>query len=278
MDSMTKSRKATNRVFLVILIVLAIVSLFPVIWVALSSFKPQNELFSSPMTFFPKTWTLGNYISAISQGNFARYFMNTVFVACVSTVLTVLINIMAGYALAKYYFRGRNLIFGLMIATLMVPLQVIMIPIFLQLKNLGMLNSLPGIIIPPAATPTGIFLARQYMVNLSNSMIESARIDGAKELRIFVRIILPLSQPIIATITIFSFMWRWNDYLWPLIVITDNDKMTMQQALANFVGQLQINWSNLLAMTTISIIPVLIVFFAFQKFFMSGITAGSVKG
>ena len=109
-------------------------------------------------------------------------------------------------------------------------------------------------------------------------MIESARIDGAKELRIFVRIILPLSQPIIATITIFSFMWRWNDYLWPLIVITDNDKMTMQQALANFVGQLQINWSNLLAMTTISIIPVLIVFFAFQKFFMSGITAGSVKG
>ena len=137
MDSMTKSRKATNRVFLVILIVLAIVSLFPVIWVALSSFKPQNELFSSPMTFFPKTWTLGNYISAISQGNFARYFMNTVFVACVSTVLTVLINIMAGYALAKYYFRGRNLIFGLMIATLMVPLQVIMIPIFLQLKNLG---------------------------------------------------------------------------------------------------------------------------------------------
>ena len=276
---MTKSRKATNRVFLlVILIVLAIVSLFPVIWVALSSFKPQNELFSSPMTFFPKTWTLGNYILAISQGNFARYFMNTVFVACVSTVLTVLINIMAGYALAKYYFRGRNLIFGLMIATLMVPLQVIMIPIFLQLKNLGMLNSLWGIIIPPAATPTGIFLARQYMVNLSNSMIESARIDGAKELRIFVRIILPLSQPIIATITIFSFMWRWNDYLWPLIVITDNDKMTMQQALANFVGQLQINWSNLLAMTTISIIPVLVVFFAFQKFFMSGITAGSVKG
>ena len=178
---MIKGKKFTNNVFLVILIILAVVSLFPVVWVALSSFKPQNELFSSPMTFFPKTWTLSNYASAISQGNFARYFLNTVFVACTSTVITVLINIMAGYALAKYYFRGRDVIFGLMIATLMVPLQVIMIPIFLQLKNLGMLNSLWGIIIPPAATPTGIFLARQYMVNLSNSMIESARIDGEME-------------------------------------------------------------------------------------------------
>ncbi len=272
------SRKVTNNIFLVILIVLAVLSLFPVLWVALSSFKPQSELFRVPMTFLPERWTLENYASAISQGNFVRYFLNTVFVACTSTVLSVLVNIMAGYALAKYIFPGRNIIFGIMIATLMVPLQVIMIPIFIQLRNLGLLNNLWGIIIPPAATPTGIFLARQYMVNLSNSMIESARIDGAKELRIFVQLILPLSQPIIATITIFSFMWRWNDYLWPLIVITDNDLMTMQQALANFVGQLQINWSNLLAMTTISIIPVMVVFFAFQRFFMTGITAGSVKG
>ncbi len=272
------SRKVTNNIFLVILIVLAVLSLFPVLWVALSSFKPQSELFRVPMTFLPERWTLENYASAVSQGNFVRYFLNTVFVACTSTVLSVLVNIMAGYALAKYIFPGRNIIFGIMIATLMVPLQVIMIPIFIQLRNLGLLNNLWGIIIPPAATPTGIFLARQYMVNLSNSMIESARIDGAKELRIFVQLILPLSQPIIATITIFSFMWRWNDYLWPLIVITDNDLMTMQQALANFVGQLQINWSNLLAMTTISIIPVMVVFFAFQRFFMTGITAGSVKG
>ena len=272
------TRKLTNNIFLVILIVLAVLSLFPVLWVALSSFKPQSELFRVPMTFLPETWTLENYAAAVSQGNFVRYFLNTVFVACTSTVLSVLVNIMAGYALAKYIFRGRTIIFGIMIATLMVPLQVIMIPIFIQLRNLGLLNNLWGIIIPPAATPTGIFLARQYMVNLSNSMIESARIDGAKELRIFVQLILPLSQPIIATITIFSFMWRWNDYLWPLIVITDNDLMTMQQALANFVGQLQINWSNLLAMTTISIIPVLVVFFAFQRFFMTGITAGSVKG
>ncbi len=261
-----------------IIVVLAVYCLFPVIWVCFSSFKPQSELFKIPMTFFPKNWSFSNYISALSYGSFLQYFSNTLFVSVVATIITVLINIMSGYALAKYIFPGRNIIFSIMIGTLMIPLQVIMIPIFLQLKSFGMLNSLWGIIIPPAATPTGIFLARQYMVNLPNSMIESARIDGAKEFFIFRKIIIPLSKPIIATIAIFSFMWRWNDYLWPLIVITDNDKQTLQQALANFVGQLQINWSALLAMTTISIIPVIIVFLMFQKYFMSGITAGAVKG
>ncbi|NLK04830.1 MAG: carbohydrate ABC transporter permease [Spirochaetales bacterium] len=261
-----------------LLVLLALSTLLPVLWVVLSSFKPQSELFRVPLTFIPKDWTIQNYQSSLRAGNFPVYFSNTVFVAVVSTALTVLINLMAGYALAKYIFKGRDVIFTIMIATLMIPLQVIMIPIFLQLKNLGMLNSLWGIIIPPAATPTGVFLARQYLVTLPNSLIEAARIDGAREHTIFFRLIVPMSKPIVATIAIFSFMWRWNDYLWPLIVITDNRKQTIQQALANFVGQLQINWSDLLAMTTIAIIPVIVVFLAFQRFFFSGIAAGSVKG
>jgi alpha-1,4-digalacturonate transport system permease protein len=271
-------QKVYNTIHYVLLIVLALATLLPVLWVVLSSFKPQSELFRVPLTFLPQKWTLQNYVSSLQAGNFPVYFSNTVFVAVVSTFITVMVNLMAGYALAKYIFKGRNLIFTIMIATLMIPLQVIMIPIFLQLKNFGMLNSLWGIIIPPAATPTGVFLARQYLVNLPDSLIEAARIDGAKEYSIFFRIILPMSKPIVATIAIFSFMWRWNDYLWPLIVITDNKKQTIQQALANFVGQLQINWSDLLAMTTIAIIPVIIVFLAFQRFFFSGIAAGSVKG
>jgi alpha-1,4-digalacturonate transport system permease protein len=273
------NKQHTNRTLhYVLLLLLALGTLFPILWIFLSSFKPQSELFRVPLTLIPENWTIENYVSSIRQGNFIRYFSNTVFVAVVSTLLTVVINVMAGYALAKYIFPGRNLIFTLMIATLMIPLQVIMIPIFLQLKRLGMLNSLWGIIIPPAATPTGIFLARQYLVTLPDSLIEAARIDGAKEFYIFRKIIWQVSQPIVATIAIFSFMWRWNDFLWPLIVITDNKKQTIQQALANFVGQLQINWSELLAMTTIAIIPVIIVFLAFQRFFFSGITAGSVKG
>ncbi|WP_320128759.1 carbohydrate ABC transporter permease [uncultured Sphaerochaeta sp.] len=272
------SRKKSLWFQYVLVILLALFFLFPIFWVLLSSFKPQSELFTIPMKLLPEHWTFQNYASAVRQGNFLLYFSNTVLVSVVSTMLAVTVNIMAGYALAKYVFKGRDAIFYGMIATLMIPLQVIMIPIFLQLKNLGMLNSLWGIIIPPAATPTGIFLARQYIINLPNSMIESARIDGAGESYIFVRIIVPLSQPIIATIAIFSFMWRWNDYLWPLIVITDNRKQTIQQALASFVGQLQINWSDLLAMTTISIVPVILVFLLFQRYFMTGITSGAVKG
>lgn len=260
------------------LALLAALFLFPVLWVVLSSFKPQQELFQVPQTLLPNRWTFDNYLFSFSQGDFGLNIKNSAIVSVTSTALAVLINTMAGYALSKFIFPGRDLIFGVMIATLMIPLQVIMVPIFLQLKGLGLLNTLLGIIIPPAATPTGIFLARQYMATLPNSMIEAARIDGAGEAYLFARIILPLSKPIVATLTIFSFMWRWNDYLWPLIVITNNRLQTLQQALAGFVGQLQINWSSLLAMTTVSMIPVTAVFLVFQRYFMIGIAAGSVKG
>lgn len=257
---------------------LAVAAAFPIAWVLISSFKPQSELFAVPLSLLPKRWTLANYVEALGRGNFLRYFSNTAFVAITSTILTVVINLMAGYALSKYRFPGRDLIFSAMLATLMIPLQVVMVPIFLQLKAFGLLNSLWGIIIPPAATPTGVFLARQYIQTLPDSLIEAARIDGGGELRIFVRIVAPLAKPVTATIAIFSFMWRWNDFLWPLIVITDNRKQTMQQALANFVGQLQINWSNLLAMTTIAIVPMILVFLIFQRYFLAGLTAGAVKG
>jgi len=184
---------------------------------------------------------------------------------------------MAGYALSKFWFRGRDLIFYIMVGTLMIPLQAIMVPIFLLLKDLGLLNTLWGVIIPPAATPTGVFLARQYIQTIPDSFIEAARIDGAGEFRIFTRIIVPLAKPIIATIAIFSFMWRWNDFLWPFIVLSVKKKMTLQLALANFVGQFQINWANLLAMTVVTMIPMIVVFLVLQKYFVKGLTAGGVK-
>ena len=272
------NRKTFKILHYALLVILTAFFLFPVLWVVLSSFKPQSELFQIPIQIMPQQWTFENYIEAMSRGDFVRYFSNSLFVAVTATIITVLISIMAGYGFSKYFFIGRDFLFMVMLATLMIPLQVIMVPIFLQLKASGLLNTLWGIIIPPSATPTGIFLARQYMATLPNSMIEAARIDGAGESRIFFHIILPLSKPIIATITIFSFMWRWNDYLWPLIVILDDKKQTIQQALANFVGQLQINWSQLLAMTTVAILPVIIIFLVFQKYFMTGISAGAVKG
>jgi len=254
-----------------------VVFLFPVLWVLLSSLKTQSELFRYPLTIFPAQPTLENYRTAFASGRFLQYLKNSSFVAIVSTAITVMINTMAGYALSKYHFRGRDTIFFVMIATLMIPLQVIMIPIFLLEKNLGLLNTLWGIIIPPAATPTGVFLARQYMMTIPNSLIESARIDGAGEWFIFQRIILPLAKPIVATIAIFSFMWRWNDFLWPFIVISQQRKYTLQLALSNFVGQYNIDWSSLLSMTVIAIVPMVMVFLFFQKYFIKGLSSGGVK-
>ena len=266
--------KTVSNTFKVILIA---VFFFPIIWIFLSSFKNQSELFTYPLKMLPADPTLENYKAAFKTGNFIRYFNNSLFVAVVSTLLTIMINTMAGYALSKYIFKGRDTIFFLMIATLMIPLQVILVPIFILEKNLGLLNSLWGIIIPPAATPTGIFLSRQYMLTIPNSLIEAARIDGAGEWFIFQRIILPLAKPIIATLAIFSFMWRWNDFLWPFIVIANQKKYTLQLALANFVGQYDVDWSKLLSMTVISIVPLIIVFLIFQKYFIKGMTSGGVK-
>ena len=259
------------------LILVAGFFLFPVVWVALSSLKSHTELFTYPLTILPHTPTIENYVTAFDTGNFLRYIGNTLFVALVATLITVTINMMAGYALAKYHFVGRNAIFFGMIATLMIPLQVIMVPIFLIEKSLGLLNSLWGIIIPPAATPTGIFLARQYTLSIPDSLIESARIDGASEWRIFYHIIIPLSRPIMATIAIFSFMWRWNDFLWPFIVLSQQRKYTLQLALANFVGQFDVHWSQLLAMTVVAILPMAVVFLFFQRYFIRGIASGAIK-
>jgi alpha-1,4-digalacturonate transport system permease protein len=260
-----------------LLLIVSFVFLFPILWVLLSSFKPQSELFTYPLTILPHRPTLENYVNAFASGDFITYYKNSLFVSVVATLITITINVMAGYALSKFWFRGRDLIFYVMVGTLMIPLQAIMIPIFILLKNLGLLNSLWGIIIPPAATPTGVFLARQYLQTIPDSFIEAARIDGAGEFKIFTMIIVPLAKPIIATIAIFSFMWRWNDFLWPFIVVSANKKMTLELALANFVGQFQINWGNLLAMTVVTMIPMIIVFLALQKYFVKGLTAGGEK-
>jgi alpha-1,4-digalacturonate transport system permease protein len=259
------------------LLAVSLVFLFPILWVLLSSLKPQSELFTYPLTIVPRAPSLANYVTAFASGDFLNYFKNSIIVSTASTLLTIAINVMAGYALSKYYFRGRDLIFYLMVGTLMIPLQAIMVPIFLLLKDLGMLNTLWGIIIPPAATPTGVFLARQYIQTIPDSFIEAARIDGGGEFLIFRRIVVPLATPIIATLAIFSFMWRWNDFLWPFIVITRKANMTLQLALANFVGQYQINWANLLAMTVVTMVPMILVFLALQRYFVTGLTAGGVK-
>lgn len=258
-------------------ILFAAIFLFPILWVVLSSFKSGSEMFRWPPTILPQAPTLRNYADALEKGNFKLYFLNSTYVTILSTIITVIINTMAGYAFAKYKFRGGNFMFIFFISTLMLPLEVLMIPIFQVVKFFGMYNSLWGIIIPPAATPTGVFLLRQYFLSVPDDLIEAARIDGASEANIFVRLMLPIAKPAMSVLAIFSFMWRWNDYLWPLLVIRDTEKYTVQLALANFSGQFSVDWNSLLAMSVVTMVPVLIIFLIFQKQFIKGMVTSGMK-
>jgi alpha-1,4-digalacturonate transport system permease protein len=219
-----------------------------------------------------------NYTEALDRFNFITYLKNSVFVTLVATVLTLLINSMAAFGLSKYRFRGREAIFVLIIATLMIPISVILVPVFLVITELGMNNSLWGVIIPAAATPTGVFLLRQYMLTIPDELLDAARIDGASEWRIYWRIVLPLARPALAVLTIFSVMWRWNDFLWPLIVLTKNEKFTLQVGLASFQGELNVQWHYVLAMTVLTLLPISVVFAVLQRFITGGIATTGIKG
>lgn len=270
-------KKKPGLLLYIALTLLVIIFIFPVIWVILSSLKDSNELYSWPPKFIPDNPTIENFTQAFEKGNFGRYFWNSTIVTVTATFLTLLVNTMAGYALAKYRFKGDTFLLIGFISTLMIPLEVIMTPIFTVISKLGLYNTLWGIIIPPAATPTGVFLIRQYLLTVPDDLLEAARIDGAGEWKIFWRIIVPIAKPIISVLAIFSFMWRWDDFIWPLIVISDPTKYTIQLALSNFIGEYNVDWGSLLAMSVVTMVPVLIVFLIFQKQFIQGLATSGMK-
>lgn len=220
---------------------------------------------------------LENYTEGITRFNFWTYLRNSVVVTVAATALTLLVNSMAAFALSKYEFRGRNAIFLATLATLMVPISVILIPVFLVITQVGWNNNLLGVIIPGAATPTGVFLLRQYMLTIPDELLDSARIDGASEWRIYLQVILPLSRPALAVLAIFSVMWRWNDFLWPLIVLSRSELFTLQVGLNSFQGELQTQWNLILAMTVLTLIPITIVFAFLQRYITTGIATTGMK-
>ena len=219
----------------------------------------------------------GNYTEIFGKFDFGVYLWNSVFITVVATLITLLFNAMAAFALSKYRFRGRDGVLLLIISTLMIPPTIILVPNFLIVAQLGMLNSLWGVIWPAVATPTGVFLLRQYMLTIPDELIDAARMDNASEWRIFWRIVLPLSAPALAVLAIFSVMWRWNDFLWPLIVLSRSEKFTLQLALNAFQGELTTQWNYLLAMTVITLLPVTAVFALLQRHITTGIAASGVK-
>jgi alpha-1,4-digalacturonate transport system permease protein len=222
-------------------------------------------------------FSLDNYIRGVDSFPFWTYLRNSLVVTIVSTVLTLFVNSMAAFALSKYKFRGRNAIFLITIGTLMIPLSVILVPVFLVITQVGWNNNLLGVIVPGAATPTGVFLLRQYMLTIPDELIDSARIDGASEWRIYLQVILPLSKPALAVLTIFSIMWRWNDFLWPLIVLSRNELFTLQVGLNSFQGELQVQWDLILAMTVLTLLPITFVFGILQKYITTGIATTGMK-
>ncbi|WP_350345944.1 carbohydrate ABC transporter permease [Lacticaseibacillus paracasei] len=267
--------RTTKTLLTLALAIVCVLYLFPILWFLLSSLKPGNELFSYPLTIFPKHATFENFSNAWNTLDFFKYFKNTFISATITTVLTVLASATCGYALAKYDRKWLRIFFVCIIATTMLPTEVIMNPTFSVIKATGLYNRLAGIIIPSINTATGIFMFRSFFVTVPDSLIESARIDGASDGRIFASIMFPIARPIVMTLSIFSFQWRWNDYIWPLIVLNDPDKYTLQVALRSIIGAQNVNWSLLLASSVISILPLVLVFVVFQRYIMnSGSTSG----
>ncbi|MCI5075998.1 carbohydrate ABC transporter permease [Oricola sp.] len=228
-----------------------------------------------PIREFRVAWE--NYTRPLERFNFLTYLKNSVVVTTVATLVTLLINSMAAFGLSIYEFRGRNAVMLFVIGTLMIPITIILVPAYLVVTELGMVNTLWAVILPGAATPTGVFLLRQYMLTIPRDLIEAARMDRASEWSIYWRIVLPLSLPAIAVLAIFSVMWRWNDFLWPLIVLNRSEVYTLQIGLNAFQGELDVQWHYVLAMTVIALIPVTLVFAFLQRFITTGIASSGMK-
>ncbi|PIO98032.1 carbohydrate ABC transporter permease [Pleomorphomonas carboxyditropha] len=223
------------------------------------------------------SFATSNYTEPFVHFDFLRYLWNSVFVTVMATAVTLLINSMAAFALAKYKFRGQSLILIVIVGTLMVPLGVIMVPLYSMISALGLFNSLWGVIWPTVATPTGVFLLRQYMLTIPDELIDAARMDKASEWQIYWRIVLPLATPALAVLAIFSVVWRWNDFLWPLIVLSQSQLYTLQVGLNVYAGQLNVQWHYILAMTVVTMIPVVLVFVFLQRFIARGIATSGLK-
>jgi multiple sugar transport system permease protein len=261
-----------------LLIAGALVTMAPLLWMVSASLMPAGAASTYPPRFLPETITFVHYEALFTRMNVARYVLNSAVIALLVTAISVLINSMAGYAFAKLRFRGRERLFKVLLSAMIIPAQIAMLPLFLMLKEMGLINTYWGVVIPGMASIFGIFLVRQYALSIPDSLIDAARADGAGEFRIYSTIILPLCMPILVTLGIFTFMGTWNDFLWPLIVLADESMHTLPVALANLVGEHAQDTELMMAGSVLTVLPVLLVFMMLQRYYIAGMMAGSVKG
>lgn len=261
----------------IFLIITSIITLSPFVWMISASFMADGHANVYPPRFFPDEFTIVQYESLFSRLNVSVNFINSLFLSLTVTLVSLLFNSLAGYAFAKFKFRMKDKLFNFLLSSMIIPAQVTMLPLFLMLKSMGLINTYFAIIIPGLANIFGIFLIRQYAISIPDSLIESAKIDGATDFQIYRRIILPLCMPILITLALFTFMGTWNDFMWPLIALTDNSLYTLPVALANLMLEHTKDPELMMAGSVITILPVLIVFLFLQRYYISGIMSGSIK-
>jgi multiple sugar transport system permease protein len=272
------SRRWRSFVLHAALIAGSVLTLFPLFWMASASFMSNGEATTLPPHLVPHAATLGQYRALFLRLNIGRAFFSSAVIAATVTIFSVLFSSMAGYAFAKLRFGGRERAFGLLLIALVIPPQVGMLPLFLLMKKLHLVNSYWGAIIPSLATVFGIFLIRQFMLSVPQELLEAARIDGAGEFRIYWSVVLPLARPILATLATFMFMSTWNDFMWPLIILSDQSHYTLPVALASLSGEHVLDVELMMAGSVVTVLPVLALFVVLQRYYIAGLMAGSVKG
>lgn len=276
---MNKKKELLNKCLLTAFLgILGIVMVFPIIWMVSASFKYESDVFKMPFELIPSRICMDNYQAAVTEFPFVQWYTNTFISTMCIVFLVLFISSLSGYAFAKLNFKGKNFVFMLFISTMMIPIQVRIIPQFMMFKSLGMINKLSSIIVPWAYNAFAIFLMRQFFTSIPDEIIEAARIDGASEYRTFFTIVMPLAKSQLMALLILAFTWGWNEYFGPLVYINDPLKQVLSVGIASFKGQYSANYAVQMAGATLALIPIIVVYLIAQKHFVKGIAMGAVKG
>lgn len=275
---MTRKHAWGTALYYLVALLIAFIAMVPFVWMISTSLKTRGALMSIPIEWVPEHPTLDAYLTVFERFPFFQTILNSLFISVSYTVLTLLSASMAAYAFTKIRFRGSGLVLGLYLATMMIPTQVTMIPLFVVMNQLGLINHYASVILPSVFKPFAVFMLVQQMRTIPGDYLDAAKIDGASTFRIYRSVMLPLCVPTLATLSITTFMESWNDYLWPLLMLTDRAKMTLPIALSTLNGQYNTEYNVLMAGSLISMIPILLLYIFAQKYFKNGLMAGGIKG
>lgn len=275
---MTTKKRIGTVCFYVIAALLAVIAMIPFLWMISTSFKSRGALMSIPIEWIPENPTLDAYIKVFSKFPFAKTIGNSLFISVSYTVITLLCASMAAFAFAKLRFRGSKILLSAYLATMMIPTQVTMIPLFVIMNKMGLTDTYASVIAPSIFRPFAVFMLVQQMRTIPDDFLDAARIDGANVFQTYFRVALPLCVPSLATLSITTFMESWNDYLWPLLMLSDKNKMTLPIALSTLNGQYATEYNVLMAGSLVSMIPIIIIYIVAQRNFKNGMMAGGIKG